>query len=106
MKLIPDSAYRVAQCAASRISEGSGSILPLVSKLAGELLGRRMRLPTVAAVIIGAGVAAFQEPRLMLVFVPFWVAASWALGVCSHCAEAAQQEYDAFESAAQNDGDQ
>lgn len=90
MKIIPDRIYCSMQCGASRISSGSGMILPLLSlKIPLGFIDPKWRGFVMPGVILGVIVAGFTEPRLMLLIVPAWVVTAWKLGVCPHCRDSA-----------------
>ena len=93
MKIIPDKVYCSMQCGASRMSSGSGMVLPLLAtKIPLGIIDPKWRGFVMPGVILGVVMAGFQEPRLMLLIVPAWVVTAWKLGVCPHCRRIAAQE--------------
>lgn len=106
VKIIPDRLYARMQCAASRLTSGSGRVLPFIStRIPFERVETKWRGFVMPGLILAPVVAAFMEPRAMFVIVPIWVFAAWKLGSCPHCRTSEHHEEQAV-SAAQDSGEQ
>ena len=106
MKIIPDRAYARMQCGASRLTNGSGRVLPFISsKIPFDKVAEKWRRFVMPGIILAPIVAGFIEPRTMGPIVLVWVIAAWKLGTCPHCARAARRTKDE-ELAAQDSGEQ
>lgn len=95
MKIIPDGMYANVQCGATRVTDGSRRVIPVVADtIPIHLLGRKIRWIVIPSIVLFPLVASFCEPLLMFPMSMIWVTASWVLGECFHCRDLNEGEFE------------